>query len=111
MLSSKLAAEDTPLTDPELALMQQWLTTLADTPRPQLACRRAGGHKQERTAPGDPGAGQGAHGRDRPLRGATVETRTSPHGMSTRPDIEGSGATVMDRKLEVVGLLRRLDHS
>jgi hypothetical protein len=49
----------------------------------------AGGHKQERTAPGDPGAGQGAHGRDRPLRGATVETRTSPHGMSTRPDIEG----------------------
>jgi AcrR family transcriptional regulator len=32
MLSSKLAAEDTPLTHPELALMQQWLTTLADTP-------------------------------------------------------------------------------
>ena len=31
MLSSKLAAEDTPLTDPERALMQQWLTTLADT--------------------------------------------------------------------------------
>jgi AcrR family transcriptional regulator len=30
-LSSKLAAEDTPLTDPERALMQQWLTTLADT--------------------------------------------------------------------------------
>ncbi|HEX7267604.1 MAG TPA: hypothetical protein VF256_09290, partial [Streptosporangiaceae bacterium] len=32
MLSSQLAAEDTPLTHPELALMQQWLTTLADTP-------------------------------------------------------------------------------
>ena len=31
-LSSKLAAQDTPLTDPERALMQQWLTTLADTP-------------------------------------------------------------------------------
>lgn len=31
MLSSRLAAEDTPLTDPERALMQQWLTTLADT--------------------------------------------------------------------------------
>jgi AcrR family transcriptional regulator len=31
-LSSKLAAENTPLTDPERALMQQWLTTLADTP-------------------------------------------------------------------------------
>ncbi len=31
MLSSKLAAEDTPLTDPEQALMQQWLTKLADT--------------------------------------------------------------------------------
>ena len=30
-LSSKLAAQDTPLTDPERALMQQWLTTLADT--------------------------------------------------------------------------------
>jgi AcrR family transcriptional regulator len=30
MLSSKIAAEDTPLTDPERALMQQWLTTLAD---------------------------------------------------------------------------------
>jgi len=29
-LSSKLAAEDTPLTEPERALMQQWLTTLAD---------------------------------------------------------------------------------
>ena len=34
MLSSKLAAEDTPLTHPERALMQQWLTTLADTPVP-----------------------------------------------------------------------------
>jgi AcrR family transcriptional regulator len=31
-LSSKLAAQDTPLTDPERALMQQWLITLADTP-------------------------------------------------------------------------------
>jgi AcrR family transcriptional regulator len=31
VLSSKLAAEDTPLTHPERALMQQWLTTLADT--------------------------------------------------------------------------------
>jgi AcrR family transcriptional regulator len=31
MLSGKLAAEDTSLTDPERALMQQWLTTLADT--------------------------------------------------------------------------------
>ena len=43
-LSSRLAAEDTPLTEPEVALMQQWLTTLADAasaappappPRPQ----------------------------------------------------------------------------
>ena len=43
-LSSRLAAEDTPLTRPEVALMQQWLTTLADAasaappgppPRPQ----------------------------------------------------------------------------
>ena len=31
-LSSRLAAEDTPLTEPERALMQQWLTTLADAP-------------------------------------------------------------------------------
>jgi glutathione S-transferase len=30
-LSSRLAADDTPLSDPERALMQQWLTTLADT--------------------------------------------------------------------------------
>jgi hypothetical protein len=29
-LGSKLAAEDTPLTEPERALMQQWLATLAD---------------------------------------------------------------------------------
>jgi hypothetical protein len=38
-LKSKLAVKDTPLTEPERALMQQWLTTLAD------ACadvRRAG---------------------------------------------------------------------
>jgi AcrR family transcriptional regulator len=31
-LMSKLAAEGTPLTAPEQALMQQWLTTLADAP-------------------------------------------------------------------------------
>ena len=31
-LSSRLAAEDTPLTGPETALLQQWLTTLADAP-------------------------------------------------------------------------------
>jgi AcrR family transcriptional regulator len=31
-LSSRLAAEDTPLTGAETALMQQWLTTLADAP-------------------------------------------------------------------------------
>jgi AcrR family transcriptional regulator len=29
-LGSRLAAEDTPLSEPELALMRQWLTTLAD---------------------------------------------------------------------------------
>jgi len=43
-LSSRLAAEDTPLSGPEVALMQQWLATLADAasaapsappPRPQ----------------------------------------------------------------------------
>jgi len=31
-LQSRLAAEDTPLTAPERALMEQWLTTLADAP-------------------------------------------------------------------------------
>jgi AcrR family transcriptional regulator len=31
-LSSKLTTADTPLTEPERALMQQWLTTLADAP-------------------------------------------------------------------------------
>ena len=35
-LSSRLAAEDTPLTGPEMALMQQWLTTLADAPSTAL---------------------------------------------------------------------------
>src|SRR6266446_4184963 len=35
-LSSRLAAEDTPLTGPEMALMQQWLTTLADAPAAAL---------------------------------------------------------------------------
>ena len=51
-LSSRLAAEDMPLTGPEVALMQQWLTTLADAasaappappPRPQ---RRGKGSAQ-----------------------------------------------------------------
>jgi AcrR family transcriptional regulator len=32
-LQSKLAAEDTPLTAPERALMEQWLATLADAPK------------------------------------------------------------------------------
>jgi AcrR family transcriptional regulator len=31
-LSSRLTAGDTPLTGPEMALLQQWLTTLADAP-------------------------------------------------------------------------------
>ena len=35
-LSSRLSAESTPLTAPETALMQQWLTTLADTPSAAL---------------------------------------------------------------------------
>jgi AcrR family transcriptional regulator len=39
-LSSRLAAGDTPLTDPERALMQQWLTTLADTPAAVLPAPR-----------------------------------------------------------------------
>jgi AcrR family transcriptional regulator len=34
-LMGQLATEDTPLTRPEQALLQQWLTTLADTPAPQ----------------------------------------------------------------------------
>jgi AcrR family transcriptional regulator len=48
-LSSRLAAEDTPLTGPEVALMQQWLTTLADAasaappaPPPRLQRRGKG---------------------------------------------------------------------
>jgi AcrR family transcriptional regulator len=43
-LSSKLAVEDTPLTGPEVALMQQWLTTLADAPSaaPPAPLRRSG---------------------------------------------------------------------
>jgi AcrR family transcriptional regulator len=33
-LHSRLAVEDTPLTGPERALLEQWLTTLADAPPP-----------------------------------------------------------------------------
>lgn len=39
-LKSKLAHEDTPLTTPERALMEQWLTTLADAPRAATATPR-----------------------------------------------------------------------
>jgi AcrR family transcriptional regulator len=39
-LSSRLVADDTPLTGPETALMQQWLTTLADAPSAALPTRR-----------------------------------------------------------------------
>jgi AcrR family transcriptional regulator len=39
-LKSKLAVEDTPLTAPERALMEQWLATLADTPTAGLATPR-----------------------------------------------------------------------
>ena len=39
-LKSKLAVEDTPLTAPERALMEQWLTTLADAPTAALATPR-----------------------------------------------------------------------
>jgi AcrR family transcriptional regulator len=35
-LSSRIAVQDTPLTGPEQALMQQWLTTLADAPTAAL---------------------------------------------------------------------------
>ena len=35
-LSSRLGEQDTPLTGPELALMQQWLSTLADAPSAAL---------------------------------------------------------------------------
>ena len=51
MLSSKLAAEDTPLTHPERALMQQWLTMLADAsaPAPPAPPRRPS-HRGARSA-------------------------------------------------------------
>jgi AcrR family transcriptional regulator len=50
-LSSRLAVEDAPLTGPELALMQQWLTALADAPSPAPAAaprrpRRSGKDSQ-----------------------------------------------------------------
>jgi len=48
-LQSKLAAEDTPLTAPEKALLKQWLTTLADAPTaaPAIARRRPRRERQE----------------------------------------------------------------
>jgi hypothetical protein len=39
-LKSKLADEQTPLTPPERALMEQWLTTLADAPTAAPATSR-----------------------------------------------------------------------
>jgi AcrR family transcriptional regulator len=56
-LKSKLADEDTPLTAPELALMEQWLTTLADAPatagrRPQR--KRKEGSKMTTTVTREP---------------------------------------------------------
>jgi AcrR family transcriptional regulator len=39
-LQSRLAAEDTPLTAPEKALLKQWLTTLADAPTAAAATAR-----------------------------------------------------------------------
>jgi len=48
-LSSRLATENTPLTRPEMALMQQWLTTLADAPSDALPAppRRPSGSGKE----------------------------------------------------------------
>jgi AcrR family transcriptional regulator len=48
-LSSRLTAADTPLTGPEMALMQQWLTTLADSPSaaPPAPPRRPRGSGKE----------------------------------------------------------------
>jgi AcrR family transcriptional regulator len=42
-LSSRLTTEDTSLTGPETALMQQWLTTLADAPSATLPAPRRSG--------------------------------------------------------------------
>ena len=48
-LKSKVATEDTPLTQPEQALLQQWLTMLADTPVLQTSTPKRGspGGKRE----------------------------------------------------------------
>jgi AcrR family transcriptional regulator len=48
-LKSKVATEDTPLTQPEQALLQQWLTALADTPalEPSTPKRRSPSGKRE----------------------------------------------------------------
>ena len=48
-LSSRLATENTPLTQPEVALMRQWLTTLADAPSDALSAppRRPKGSGKE----------------------------------------------------------------
>jgi AcrR family transcriptional regulator len=50
-LKSKLAVKDTPLTEPERALMQQWLTTLADAPTatPATPRRRPQRKRKERS--------------------------------------------------------------
>ena len=49
-LKSKVATEDTPLTQPEQALLQQWLTALADTPalEPSTPKRRSPSGKREK---------------------------------------------------------------
>lgn len=48
-LRSKLAAVDTPLTEPERALMQQWLTTLADAPTHTPAAPPRRTQREEKT--------------------------------------------------------------
>jgi hypothetical protein len=52
-LKSKLAVEDTPLTAPERALMEQWLTTLADAPTAAPLRRGADRNARERRARND----------------------------------------------------------
>jgi hypothetical protein len=51
-LGSRLTAEDTPLTGPEMALMQQWLSALADAPSAALPApprrRRRSGKKSSK---------------------------------------------------------------
>jgi hypothetical protein len=57
MLKSRLAVEETPLTAPERALMEQWLENLADAPTAAPATARRPPQRKRKEGSDDHGSG------------------------------------------------------